>query len=196
MSESHDIPRSLASSNYQPSTFWIDDYHHIFLPKKMRHVIRISWQIISNQIKFLISLIFSSTTYKMGATSNSQTLCGLPIVKVLRYWCIFDGLCCLIGIGLCIAFATTEDRNVRVTFGVGAVLAFFMMAADVILLVGLRNGHKPLILLWQMAEPLFAIFTLALFQLGQAYALKIHPPCEVMSFWRVAWLIGATLLRH
>ena len=132
----------------------------------------------------------------MGATSNSQTLCGLPIVKVLRYWCIFDGLCCLIGIGLCIAFATTEDRNVRVTFGVGAMLAFFMMAADVILLVGLRNGHKPLILLWQMVEPLFAIFTLALFQLGQAYALKIHPPCELMSFWRVAWLIGATLLRH
>lgn len=117
-----------------------------------------------------------------GGGNNSQTLCGIPLVKVLRYWCIFDGLWCLIAIGLCIAFATTDDRNVRVTFGAGAVLGFFMMAADVILLVGLRNGHKLLILLWQIVAPLFAISTLALFQLGQAYALYIHYQCDPKVF--------------
>ena len=111
---------------------------------------------------------------------NSQTLCGLPLLIVLRFWCILDGLCCLIGTGLCIAFATTEDRNVRLTFVTGAVLCFLMMGADVILLVGLRNGRKPLILLWQMVEPMFALSALALFQLGQGYTLYIHPQCDIV----------------
>eukprot|EP00093_Oithona_nana_P013213 13213.XXX_498452_497980_1 [CDS] Oithona nana genome sequencing. len=60
-----------------------------------------------------------------------------------------------------------------------------MMAADVILLMGLRNGHKLLILLWQIVAPLFAISTLALFQLGQAYALYIHPQCDIKDGVRI-----------